>query len=108
MPHAWLLSGETRQSTLDLIEYGHLLVLATAPASDIEEAVDRVRKSGYPINLAVIGMGADLKPEDDSFEELFKDNVLLVRPDGHIAACFEHANAATELVDVVSALFPRG
>lgn len=107
LPHAWLSAGETRKSTLDLIKYGHLAVLATAPAIDIEEAVGRIRESGYPIDLAVFGKGADLKLEDDSFHELFKGKVLLVRPDGHIAARFESSSAARELVDVVSALFPR-
>lgn len=107
MPHAWLLTGGARKSTLDLIKYGHLLVLATTSAVDIEEAVGWVSESGYLIDLAVVGMGVDLKPEDDSFGELFKDKVLLVRPDGHIAACFEHSSAAGELVDVISTLFPR-
>ena len=41
------------------------------------------------------------------FPQLFKGKVLLVRPDGHIAARFESSSAARELVDVVSALFPR-
>jgi hypothetical protein len=108
MPHAWLLSGETRLSTLDLIRYGQLLVLAAAPGNDLEDAVDRLRESGYPIDSATIGTGADLKPEDDSFAQLFGDNVLLVRPDGHIAARFAPATAAEELFDVVSALYPRG
>jgi 2,4-dichlorophenol 6-monooxygenase len=107
MPHAWLLSGVTRQSTLDLIKCDHLLVLATTPVIDIKKVVDRLREADYLIDLVPIGDGTDLQPADGRFEELFKGSVLLVRPDGHIAACFTNASAADELGDVVSTLFPR-
>jgi len=108
MPHAWLLSGEVRQSTLDLISYGNLLVMTTVPAIDIKQAVNQLKQAGYPIDLVHVGEGADIQPADDTFEGLFNRKVLLVRPDGHIAACFDADSAANELGDVVRALFPRG
>jgi 2,4-dichlorophenol 6-monooxygenase len=108
MPHAWLRCGEIQKSTLDLIKNSHLLVLATTASTNIEKAVSRVRQMGYLIDLALVGAGTDLQPADDTYEELFNSTVLLVRPDGHIAACFNETSAANELSDVVTSLFPQG
>ncbi len=107
MPHAWLMSGEQRISTLDLVNYGSLLVLAASPAAGVGEVVEGLRKAGYPLDLATVGAGADLQPADDRFVELFKQDLLLVRPDGHIAARIAADSAAHQLHSIVSRLFPR-
>jgi 2,4-dichlorophenol 6-monooxygenase len=107
MPHAWLKSGELRTSTLDLISYGRLLVLAAAPVAGLEAQVNRLRSAGYPIDLAVVGAETELQPGDGAFAELFGEQVLLVRPDGHIAARLGPESAAGELGSVASSLFPR-
>ena len=107
MPHAWLTSGSGKVSTLDLINYGRLLVLAPAGTAGLGEAVDRLHGDGYPIDLAIVGAGAELQPADASFLELFGDDVLLVRPDGHIAARFAAAAAAAGLSRTAATLFPR-
>jgi hypothetical protein len=107
MPHAWLKSGELRTSTLDLISYGRLLVLAAAPVAGLEAQVNRLRSAGYPIDLAVVGAETELEPGDGAFAELFGEQVLLVRPDGHIAARLGPESAAGELGSVASSLFPR-
>jgi 2,4-dichlorophenol 6-monooxygenase len=107
MPHAWLKSGELRTSTLDLISYGRLLVLAAAPVAGLEAQVNRLRSAGYPIDLAVVGAETELQPGDGAFAELFGEQVLLVRTDGHIAARLGPESAAGERGSVASSLFPR-
>lgn len=105
MPHAWLKSGDTLVSTLDLVNYGHLMVLATSPSSDLEKTVSRLLEAGYLIDLTVIGAGTALQAADDTFAALFTNQVLLVRPDGHIAARLNNANAAVGLENAVKDLF---
>lgn len=106
MPHAWLKSDDTLVSTLDLLNYGRLTVLATSPSSGLEAAVSRLLEAGYLIDLATIGADTTLQPADSTFAALFTDQVLLLRPDGHIAARLSNANAGVELENVVDRLFP--
>jgi 2,4-dichlorophenol 6-monooxygenase len=108
MPHAWLTSDGAKISTLDLIDYGRLLVLASAPDNRLNDAVAALSGVGYPIDIVVVTRDSELKPADDTFAQLIADDVLLVRPDGHIASRFKAATAATELEAAVSRLFARG
>ena len=106
MPHIWLTVGETQLSTLDLINYGRFLVLATDSVENLEAVTNELRDKGYPVDLESIGTDTNLQPADDSFVDLFNGEVLLIRPDGHIAARLTGANAAYELGHIVEDLFP--
>jgi len=106
MPHIWLTVGETQQSTLDLINYGRFLVLATDSVENLEAVTNELRDKGYPVDLESIGTDTNLQPADDSFVDLFNGEVLLIRPDGHIAARLTGANAAYELGHIIEDLFP--
>ena len=107
LPHCWLQSGDERRSTLDLVTYGRLLVIADGHLEGLDDAVDKLVETGYPIGLAEVTPGGSLAPADEAFESLFAGRVLLVRPDGHIAARFPLARAAGELGGVVASLFRR-
>lgn len=107
MPHAWLQSGGTRLSTLDLISYGVPLVLAAAPVDGLDAAVLQLRDAGYPLELAVVGGESELQPADGAFEELMGCDVVIVRPDGHVGARIAADAAVARLPHLVSVLFPR-
>ena len=107
MPHAWLTHGDDRVSTLDLVRCDRLLVLAAARAPGVADAVERLRGDDYPVDLVTVGDASAYRAADDAFERLFGSRVLLVRPDGHIAARLSSDSAARDLGDVASTLFPR-
>jgi 2-polyprenyl-6-methoxyphenol hydroxylase-like FAD-dependent oxidoreductase len=87
MPHAWLALGGQRISTLDLLDRQRFsLLLGTAPHALRESA-----------NLALV-----VVPGAAAFEQpwlasplLAAGGALLVRPDGHVAACWADAAAVT-------------
>ena len=106
MPHVWLQADDERVSTLDLVDYGRLLVIGT-PSADAQAAVEALDSAGYPIDLAVVGDGGTHQPADDAYAELFGEAVLLIRPDGHIAARFSAAQAGADLGGTVMTLFPK-
>jgi len=109
MPHAWLQAGPDRVSTLDLLTYGRLLVMTPADADvNVQAALDALTAAGYPIDFACIGDGGSHQPADSTYAELFGDHVLLVRPDGHIAARFSTTTAGAELGATAMTLFPQG
>lgn len=110
LPHAMLLRDGAPLSTLDLVACDRFLLLARddAPGA-LEVAVEEVAARGVPLGMLRVGSGADTVPADDRFDALFpKGKVLLVRPDGHIAARFESGRAAGELAGAMEALLAGG
>ena len=106
LPHAWLLEEGRKISTLDLVKCGRFLVMSTAPNLELEQAVNKLSNRGYAIDLVTISADTKIKSADDSFMPLFGNTVLLVRPDGHIAARIEPQPAAEKIHQIISTLFP--
>lgn len=110
LPHAWLSRDGESCSTLDLVRYDSFLVLAAGPGvGGLESAVSALVANGYPLHLECVGSGESCQPADDSFNTLFtQSEVLLVRPDGHIAARLPADLAVSHLAENIMALLPRG
>ncbi|MEM8768804.1 MAG: FAD-dependent monooxygenase, partial [Pseudomonadota bacterium] len=99
LPHATLLKDGEPISTLDLVPYDHLLILSQGDRHPgLDAAVETLRGEGVPVHLEMFGSGTAAPPTDDAaFAALFPaDELLLVRPDGHIAGRFRGDNAAQE------------
>jgi len=109
LPHAVLTRAGERISTLDLVVYDGLLVLAATDAdSQLDTAVAELVRDGYPMQLVRVGDGQPVVPADEQFAALFPiGQVLLVRPDGHISARLEASSAAAQLAATVRKLLPR-
>lgn len=92
LPHAWLAPG---QSLFDALGDGmSLLVLAEDRGRDVESLAAAARSRGVP--LRVIGLeGRDLRPR-------YGSDLVLVRPDQHVAWRADHAPAEpARLIDRV-------
>ena len=108
LPHATLLRDGAPLSTLDLVALDRFLVFAHHDAPDtLEAAIEELAERGAPLGMRRVGPGADIVPADDRFAALFPtEEVLLVRPDGHIAARFESGRATAELARALNVLLP--
>ncbi|MYE84460.1 MAG: hypothetical protein F4X36_21955 [Gammaproteobacteria bacterium] len=108
LPHAMLLRDGAPLSTLDLVALDRFLVFAHHDAPDtLEAAIEELAERGAPLGMRRVGPGADIVPADDRFAALFPtEEVLLVRPDGHIAARFESGRATAELARALNVLLP--
>ena len=108
LPHAVLLRDGAPLSTLDLVALDRFLVFAHHDAPDtLEAAIEELAERGAPLGMRRVGPGADIVPADDRFAALFPtEEVLLVRPDGHIAARFESGRATAELARALNVLLP--
>ena len=73
-PHAWLAEG---RSTLDLFGNGFVLLTFDGAAGDASPIVGAARVRGIPLKMLAI--------EDDAIAELYERQLVLVRPDGHVA-----------------------
>ena len=106
VPHAMLLRDGAPLSTLDLVALDRFLVFAHHDAPDTLDAVaEELAERGVPLSMHRVGPAADTVPADDGFAALFpREDVLLVRPDGHIAARFESGHAAAKLAYALNAL----
>lgn len=84
LPHAPLLRDGETISTLDLVPYDALLILGHA-GRDMRALEDGC--ADLPVRTAWVGEGEHLRPEGEAFRALFpEDELLIVRPDGHIGA----------------------
>ena len=112
MPHTWLTTEDGRVSTLDLIDYGRFAVLTTATgdtSTRTKDTVVRLQQDGYPIDFVDLGQVDPGAVADNAFAQLFDhpvSPVLVVRPDGHIAARISEPNASEALQGVMARLFP--
>ncbi len=99
LPHCWLQKEGERLSTLDLVKSDRLLVLAFQGLDGaLEDVVRRVQASGTAVDVAAIAPGSMIEPAEDQFADLFSaEEVLVIRPDGHIAARLPWVEAAARL-----------
>ena len=97
LPHAPLERDGAPISTLDLVPYDRFLVWTQSDADDgLNAVVAELTQQGVPVSLQRLSEQAGIQPVDDSFAALFPSNeVLVLRPDGHIAARVP-ANQAAE------------
>lgn len=91
-PHAWLVDQFGRQvSTIDLYGRGFVLI-GNATASYWQAAAQQAsHRLGLAIRYISVGDGQEYQAADDKFAALYgryRDHVILVRPDGFIAARF--------------------
>ena len=87
-PHAWLISGRERISTLDLFDR-HMVLLAGAPGDSWRAGVEALEPSlrSY-VRCLTVGAGGQLLNPDQNWLELYglePEGAILVRPDGHVA-----------------------
>jgi putative polyketide hydroxylase len=86
-PHLWLDS--TRQtSILDL--FGRELTVLSRVGSEVADQISgAARNMGVPHRVVAFGAGGDYVEAETSWAELYRvsgDEVILVRPDGHVLA----------------------
>lgn len=87
LPHAPLEKEGAPISTLDLLPYDRFLVWTRVAGGGFAEAVSQLAADGVPISLQTLSERDQIQAADDAFANLFaEDEVLVVRPDGHIAA----------------------
>ena len=110
LPHAPLERNGESISTLDLLPYDRFLVWTRSEADDgLDAAVAELVGRGIPVRLQRLTERAGISANSESFAALFPtDEVLLIRPDGHIAARLPAEQAATELTGVLDRLWAGG
>ena len=84
LPHAWVVRGGQRISTLDLVDPGrYLLLTSSAPWASAAAA-----RGGDGPPLSVVLVGRDVLDPDGAWakvSDLGGDGAVLVRPDQHVA-----------------------
>jgi 2,4-dichlorophenol 6-monooxygenase len=107
LPHAPLEREGSPISTLDLLPYDRFLVWTQSAGDDgLDTAVADLVGQGIPVSVQRLSEQAGIRPADDSFAALFpKDEVLVVRPDGHIAARVPADQAAGSVARAIEQLW---
>jgi putative polyketide hydroxylase len=108
-PHAWLLRGRSRLSTLDLFD-GRLTLLTGPDGSRWARAADRIAAAGTPIAAVAVAPpgGPGLAAADADFARRYRlgaDGAVLVRPDGYLA--WRHPGGAIDARAVLAAAVDR-
>lgn len=89
LPHSWLVDGDRRLSTLDLVAPGRMLLLVDTAGGAWTEAAEKIaEQQGIPLDVATVGRYAAIRPVGDrwhSIRGVGDDGAILVRPDGHVA-----------------------
>jgi len=108
LPHVWLRQGEDQISTLDLVKGDRYLVLSFGDrGADVQNALEGLKAASVPVEHVAIAPGGRIVPADDQYEDLFApDQILVVRPDGHIATRIEAAQCSEELRTAISVALP--
>jgi 2,4-dichlorophenol 6-monooxygenase len=84
LPHAWVVRGGDRVSTLDLVPRDRFVLVTGSEAWSA--AADGL--AGGPVPLAVVRVGADVSDPDgawDAVSGIEGSGAVLVRPDQHVA-----------------------
>jgi len=90
IPHTWVTRDQRRVSTLDLVGHGAFSVV-TGVGGEAWLAAAREARAAFGLTLTEVAIGPGL-PYDDPYgtwaelREIGDAGVLLVRPDGHVAA----------------------
>jgi hypothetical protein len=85
VPHAWVVDGEKRISTLDLLGPGFTLFTGDDDAAWSEAAASASKAIGVPIRLQRVGTALDVDRSWAAATEVASDGALLVRPDDFVA-----------------------
>jgi putative polyketide hydroxylase len=85
VPHVWVVDGEKRVSTLDLLGPGFTLFTGDEDAAWVDAATSVSKTLGIPITLQRIGTELDIDGCWDTVTGLASDGALLVRPDDFVA-----------------------
>lgn len=88
-PHAWLRDG---RSTLDLFRQKFVLLVFRASAS-VEKLQRAFAKAGVPLSIEYI--------DDPAIAKLYERELVLVRPDGHVAWRANEVDRPEDIVEVV-------
>ena len=73
-PHVWLRDG---RSTLDLFGRGFVLLDLVAKKIDVSAFVPAAQRAGVPLEAVAL--------DEAKVREVYERNLVLVRPDGHVA-----------------------
>ncbi|PXX07289.1 FAD-dependent monooxygenase [Mycolicibacterium moriokaense] len=85
VPHAWVIDGGKRISTLDLLGAGFTLFTADDDAAWSDAAASASKTIGVPISVQRIGTALDVDGSWAAATRLAPDGALLVRPDDFVA-----------------------
>lgn len=85
VPHAWVIDGGKRVSTLDLVGPGFTLLTGDDDAAWSDAAACASKAAGVPIGLRRIGTASDIDGSWTAAAGLAPDGALLVRPDDFVA-----------------------
>ena len=85
VPHAWVIDGGKRVSTLDLLGAGFTLFTADDDAAWLDAAASASKTVGVPISVQRIGTALDVDGSWAAATGLAPDGALLVRPDDFVA-----------------------
>ncbi len=86
-PHLWLRRGEETISTIDLFWDSYVLLTGPDGGHWAEAATKVAEKLGIPLRTHVIGAGAELRPTDREFTDVYgvgPAGAVLVRPDAFV------------------------
>ena len=85
VPHAWVVDGGKRVSTLDLLGPGFTLFTGDDDAAWSDAAARASKAAGVPISVRRIGTALDADGSWAAATGLAPDGALLVRPDDFVA-----------------------
>lgn len=85
VPHAWVVDGEKRVSTLDLLGPGFTLLTGDDGGPWADAAASVTKALGVPISVHCLGTRVDVDGAWAAVTGLAPDGALLVRPDDFVA-----------------------